>query len=313
MWAERRAGSHVLCPGRCTLPWHAALASRRRAGTGGARDAQSREWAGTVLREAAPAKSKRLLSWFWDEKNKERTAEDGWNPPRQDPHQGHCWWSSFLSEAFPRELLEVLGAGWTFLPCSGCVRGSLAIFPLELWVLLTAWRCCHGPEALPWHSILWHGGQAGVPPLRLLPEEKTFPLQIRVSSVSATPGLCWEGATLRFGVTISFLGVWRWRSLVGCAGKGTSHSGVNLGLSSLLADCLGESLVSLFMKSGEFLFYLTGKQRWWIKSELLRCWNTTSVQVRIQAEGPNNCAQLKIIPGWGRLGLSHRFGWDVCT
>lgn len=49
----------------------------------------------------------------------------------------------------------------------------------------------------------------------------------------------------------------------------------------------------LFMESGELLFCLTGKQRWWNQPELLRCWSTNSVWVQIPAElrqSPNNCA-----------------------
>lgn len=54
------------------------------------------------------------------------------------------------------------------------------------------WRvgqCCHGAEPLPWPGVLWHSSKADLPPLRLLPEEKALPLQIRVSfPLPAVPG-----------------------------------------------------------------------------------------------------------------------------
>lgn len=152
MGAERRAGSHVLCPGRCTLPWHAAPGIPERAGAERARAGKLRagnelhppqdSWDGAE--RSCPSQKQRaaeLLSGFWDEK-KRRTRSWG-------------WLGSSQAGSSPKVLLVGFPSPWgiskgrapspggfrrrlNILPCSGCVWGSLWILSPEVWVLLLA-------------------------------------------------------------------------------------------------------------------------------------------------------------------------------
>lgn len=168
-----------------------------------------------------------------------------------------------LSPRAVLQLMEVLGEDWTFW----LFLDAFVAFWLSF---LQRWECCHGPGALPWHSTVWHSGQAGLPPLCHLPEEKALPLQIHVS-----PGLCWEGATLHLGVTVPFLGVSGRKNLVACAGKRFCG---NWGLGSWLADCLGESL---FMNQENSFFT---SQRWGINLSCSDAETPLLCKYRIQAE-----------------------------
>lgn len=112
---------------------------------------------------------------------------------------------------------------------------------------------------------------------------------------------------------MSFMGIFRRKNLVGCAGK---RFGVDLGLSSLRADCLGESLHVAIYEIRRIPFLPHRKTEvvnsvW--AAQMLKHRNCESTNSgRAELEGPNNCAWLKITPRVGKAGMEPQI-WMSCV